>query len=158
MQMRSLINIDAPNLVVICMDGTADTDFQGRCYHRFSAAPMAFSSTMELLKALESFYDEIGFPRATLMCRSFTQDPAPGTAAEDQTKKIVQEAEHILEQKGDLATFVVHVQHRQNATWQGKIVWLNRKEEQYFRSTLEMLRLMDQAVGESNAEKTENCI
>lgn len=156
MQMRSLINLDAPNLVVVCIDAVPDADFRGRCYHRFSAAPVAFSSMMELLNALESFYDEIGFPQATLMTRSFPRNVEPGAAGRKQTRNtMVREAEDILEQKGDLATFVVHVQHRQNATWQGKIVWLNRKEEQYFRSALEMLRLMDQAVEQGRAEQPE---
>ena len=47
---------------------------------------------------------------------------------------------------GEQATFVVHVQFRQNATWQGTIQWLEEKKTQKFRSMLEMLKLMDQAL------------
>lgn len=47
---------------------------------------------------------------------------------------------------GEQATFVVHVQLRQNATWQGTIQWLEEEKTQKFRSVLEMLKLMDQAL------------
>lgn len=51
--------------------------------------------------------------------------------------------------KGE-ATFVIHVQFRQNATWQGTIQWVDEKKEQHFRSTLEMLRLLDDALADGN--------
>ena len=44
-------------------------------------------------------------------------------------------------------TFIVKVQYRQNASWQGSIRWLERDTEKNFRSTLELIRLMDSAVG-----------
>lgn len=151
--MRSLVNITAPNLVVVCVDAVWDDEWSGRYYHRYAEQPMAFASTLELLLGLDLFYDQICFPKATLKWRSFGQDDA--IEENEESKPIpVWEAEAILEHKGDLATFVVHVQHRQNATWQGKIVWLNRDEEVYFRSALEMVRLMNQAVEECSAEKT----
>lgn len=46
------------------------------------------------------------------------------------------------------ATFIIHVRYRQNSTWQGEIRWVGRDKVQRFRSGLEMLRLMDQAVAE----------
>lgn len=47
---------------------------------------------------------------------------------------------------GKLATFVVHVQCHQNATWQGQIVWAEKNQTSSFRSALEMIKLMDSAV------------
>ena len=44
------------------------------------------------------------------------------------------------------AKFVIHVQFRQNATWQGTIEWLEENKTQRFRSTLEMLKLMEEAL------------
>lgn len=52
------------------------------------------------------------------------------------------------ENQGKRATFVVQVQFQQNATWQGTIQWLDQKKVQNFRSTLEMIRLMDEALPE----------
>lgn len=50
------------------------------------------------------------------------------------------------EQEGK-ATFIVEVLFRQNDTWQGSIRWMDQKKIQCFRSTLEMIRLMDEALG-----------
>lgn len=46
-------------------------------------------------------------------------------------------------------TFVVQVQFRQNATWQGTITWTDEKKTRHFRSALEMLKLMDDAIQNS---------
>ena len=51
----------------------------------------------------------------------------------------------LLEHRGELSTFVVYIQYRQNATWQGDIVWVEQGAMRSFRSALEMLKLMDNA-------------
>ncbi|HIT40610.1 MAG TPA: hypothetical protein IAB60_00670 [Candidatus Caccovicinus merdipullorum] len=43
-------------------------------------------------------------------------------------------------------TFVVHVISQENATWQGQVTWLDEKETKSFRSLLELIKLMDEAV------------
>ena len=44
-------------------------------------------------------------------------------------------------------TFVVHVQYLENSTWQGEIVWAEKNESLKFRSALELLKIMDSALG-----------
>lgn len=61
-------------------------------------------------------------------------------------------AEDDKKQKDKKATFIVQVQFRQNATWQGSIHWNEKNKTQYFRSTLEMIKLMDEALGEGREE------
>ena len=58
----------------------------------------------------------------------------------------MQSTEEMKTHAGDIATFVVHVQYRQNATWQGKIVWAEKNKEIGFRSALELLKLIDTAI------------
>lgn len=45
-------------------------------------------------------------------------------------------------------TFVVNIMYDQNATWQGSVDWLGEsgKKSQYFRSALELFRLIDSAM------------
>ena len=43
-------------------------------------------------------------------------------------------------------TFLIRVIGQQNGTWQGSILWAEEKKEQYFRSALEMLKLIDEAL------------
>jgi len=65
--------------------------------------------------------------------------------------------EKITKQRGKQGTFIVHVQYRQNATWQGQVVWAEKNKVQKFRSVLELLKLIDNALeNEDIKEETEN--
>lgn len=46
--------------------------------------------------------------------------------------------------------FVVNVKFCQNATWQGTVSWNGNNEQVNFRSTLELLKIMDGVVEETN--------
>ena len=54
----------------------------------------------------------------------------------------------MMEHRGQCATFYVYVQYRQNASWQGTLVWKEKEREVEFRSALEMIMLVDNALGE----------
>ena len=58
-------------------------------------------------------------------------------------------------QNGKKCTFEISVKFRQNATWQGTILWAERDLKQNFRSVLEMLKLMDEALSEGAEEMQE---
>ena len=40
-------------------------------------------------------------------------------------------------------SFVVEVKSQENHTWQGTITWVEGKKKENFRSTLDLIRLMD---------------
>ena len=42
--------------------------------------------------------------------------------------------------------FLIDIQSRENATWQGRITFIGTQEEKSFRSALELIRLMDEVV------------
>ena len=48
---------------------------------------------------------------------------------------------------GNRQTFLVHIVENQNATWQGDVTWLDEEKKESFRSLLELIKLMDMAVG-----------
>ena len=48
--------------------------------------------------------------------------------------------------KGAKATFELKVLFRQHSSWQGILVWKERKTEQSFRSVLELICLLDSAL------------
>lgn len=54
-------------------------------------------------------------------------------------------------------SFLIDIKDTQNATWQGSITWVEEQKTEYFRSVLELLRLMDSAVskGKKNDEAIE---
>ena len=43
-------------------------------------------------------------------------------------------------------TFVVKIEFCQHGTWQGKVIWAEENRTERFRSALELLRLMDEAI------------
>ena len=48
--------------------------------------------------------------------------------------------------RGSAATFEMRILFRQNASWQGELLWLEKNARQNFRSVLEMITLMDSAL------------
>ena len=49
-------------------------------------------------------------------------------------------------------TFIVDVKSTQNDTWQGAITWTQEQKKVAFRSTLELIRLLDSAIGTSKLD------
>ena len=43
-------------------------------------------------------------------------------------------------------TFIIKIDHCQNETWQGKVVWADEDTTEHFRSALELLQLVDEAI------------
>jgi len=50
--------------------------------------------------------------------------------------------------KNPANSFEITVRFMQNSTWQGEISWLQKNKSQNFRSALEMIMLMDEALTE----------
>ncbi|MBQ9662858.1 MAG: hypothetical protein IJV40_06875 [Oscillospiraceae bacterium] len=59
--------------------------------------------------------------------------------------------ETLLTKHGDIGTFIVRVQHRQNSSWQGRITWMEEDRTVQFRSVWEMIKLIESAVDEVSA-------
>ena len=54
-------------------------------------------------------------------------------------------------------SFLVSIKYRQNSSWQGTVQWVETGKIQNFKSCLELVRLIDMAVGApENKENQEN--
>lgn len=140
----------AGSVVRVCCDSMEGYDWKGRLYTRYGKEPAVFRNAGELISILEKFYNWIGYPQASMIERSFS-----GTGAKPDKKKekeerqvVVVGMEEMERQHGEKATFVVRIQYRQNATWQGQVTWAEKNKTINFRSALELLKLIDStAVG-----------
>ena len=47
-------------------------------------------------------------------------------------------------------TFVIEIKCVQNQTWQGVVTWVQTQQKVSFRSALELIKLLDSAVGEGD--------
>ena len=81
-------------------------------------SPVEFSSLTQMLLLMEEMLDSV--------------NGQPQFAVRDARKP--------------LATFQLSVLFRQNASWQGTLIWTDRMMDSQFRSVLELVRLMDSAL------------
>lgn len=144
------INTAAPNLVTICIDQIWDGEYSGRLYHKYKNQAVPFQESGQMIFLLDRFYDEINYPQASTRYRSFQKrkrnDTEDVPSRERQEPIPVMSAEEVLKPHGAEATFVLHVQFRQNSTWQGTLVWVEEAAEESFSSVLELLKLLDGAL------------
>ena len=145
---RINVNISAPNLMNICIDGVSANNYKGRLYHKFQVEPQRFGDIGQLLDLIETVCDVSGYPQSTTQERSFRKK-RENTFGKEASQ--VADINEMLEQKGDLATFVVHVKYRQHSTWQGEVVWAEKNERRTFRSALELLKLIDNALDDEES-------
>ena len=61
------------------------------------------------------------------------------------------EKAHMTEYKGQ--SFLIKVKSTQNHTWQGTVQWIEENKTVPVRSALELLRLLDSAVGTDKEEE-----
>ena len=60
--------------------------------------------------------------------------------------------DNIIKKDDCKATFSIQIQFQQHATWQGTITWAEGGKSQKFRSELEMLKLMMEAVSADESD------
>lgn len=121
----------------VCVDSYQDGVLKGRLYNPVSDTPRLFHSMSQFLVQMETLLEQLQFPQSFRAVRSFAQptQELPDASAADQLPPL-----------GALATFVVRVLFRQNASWQGTVTWQETGQEENFRSALELLLLMDGAL------------
>lgn len=136
------INISAPNLATICIDSHCDGEMSGRLYHCYTKEAITFTNVWQMLKQLDALYDAISFPQSSTETRYFIE---PEKTVNSKPEKVRSQQE-IVEFRGEEATFVVYVRYRQNSTWQGEVTWIEKSGMQYFTSTLEFVKLLDNAL------------
>lgn len=144
------INTGAPNLVLICVDEVKSGEGSGRMYHRYRRDALEFQETFRLIEMMDALFEEINYPEASTRSRTFAKKDTINSRKEAVA---VKDSEELLGQNGKKATFVVHVQSRQNATWQGTVIWAEKEKTQHFRSALELLKLIDSAIDQTDEEK-----
>lgn len=140
------------NLVLVCVDTRSENEVSGRLYTRYWACPKEFSTFWEAVAVMEALYDTLNLPQSAVLARDFSGNILNNSQSRKELTA-VQSNDEMIQNKGSIATFVVHVQYRQNATWQGKVLWTDKKIERSFRSALELMKLVDAAL--ENSEPSE---
>ena len=117
----------------------------GELHSQYLTEPFYFVDLFGMIQKMEEIFDTHGFPQVFLSPRTFT-DKKPAAAKESVKGSYIMEMETTAGSEGVRCTFEITVGFRQNATWQGHILWIEKNIKQNFRSVLEMLKLMDEAL------------
>jgi hypothetical protein len=128
----------------------AKGDLQGVFLHKAENRAWRFENAVTLLELHEQLFSSVNYPQAGYELREIVSAKAKKERKNLDNLKI--DATEMM--ANEKPTFIVNVQYRQNASWQGTIKWVEGDIEKRFRSTLELIRLMDSVVGENNTEWT----
>ncbi len=133
-----LYSISDRNLISCCVDAYSEYDFSGRIFHAYQKEAIPFANASEAFRIMESLYDGLDFPQATMEDRNFYRHG---------TKAIVQKDIHpvgeslcsndeLAEHRGERFTFLVSVRSRKRAEWQGEICCMETEEKYTFAGVL----------------------
>ncbi len=146
--------IGAPNGIVVCVNRAYMGEIMGDLYHSYSLAPIPFENIEQMTLCMERLFDWLNFPHRGTLSRSFIQ--ADRTYEKTQERNKIMADDSLLSKHGDIGTFIIRVQHRQNSSWQGRITWMEQDKTINFRSVWEMIKLIESAVDTvSEPEETE---
>jgi len=134
------------NLIAVCIDQMKDGDYSGSIWNQYEETARSFTGSMELVQRIDRLLDELHFPERATMPRSFDGEVETYNAAPRLTQSQVMEMGALAEKRGRIATFIVRVKYRQNATWQGEAMYVEKAQKADFISALEFIRLIDEAV------------
>lgn len=144
--------IGTPNGIVLCVDRKHDETIEGRLYHGYSEEGIPFEGYETIIRTAEELFNKLGFPYMGTGDRDIEGNTHNYQKEKGMTR--VMKDENMLEQHGDIGTFVIRVQHRQHSSWQGRVTYLEEDKSVYFRSALELLKIIDGAL--ERAERTED--
>ncbi|NLT58029.1 MAG: hypothetical protein GXX99_03605 [Clostridiales bacterium] len=144
-------------VVKICIDKWESGVLSGRIYcPDFPEEAFAFSDICAMLFIMEDIFDRRGMPAAFHKLRKFVS-PKPLSGDEPLERHRFDfgasaDIQALGGITGSLCTFLVVVQTRLNATWQGEIAWHGQREPLSFASVLQMIFIIrdqvDRCIGQ----------
>ena len=116
-----------------CMQGTIFNPFYGK--------EIAFDNIIQMIFMIEHISDSLLYPQRAMQLRKFQE-------TEVHTDKFPFDFE-ITTDYSDLspiASFELEILFRQNASWQGNLIYAEKNSISSFRSVLELITLLDSAL------------
>ena len=122
--------------ILVYVDSVDDHIPSGRFHIASEREVQKFHGFCQLMLDINNNLDQENFPQSFNELRKFH---LPSKQADSSNP--------LMDQKnGTVATFSIRILFRQNASWQGSVTWLEGNQEEFFRSVLELLALLDNAL------------
>lgn len=122
--------------VMIYIDSYEECIPVGRFHIASHQDAQSFKGLTQLVLGINNALNQNHFPQSFSELRKFrkpSERPEPSLVLLNRNS-------------GKLATFCVRILFRQNASWQGSVSWSEGEQEEYFRSALELIVLLDDAL------------
>lgn len=111
---------------LIRADRYSEGELSGRVDHICLTGEKPFASTFQMLMQIQQLLD-------TGQCPCV---------------KPVRTLSELYEDRKGIATFQLEVLFTQNHSWQGRLTWLEQKQEANFRSVLELMMILDDVLAD----------
>ena len=163
---NSQLYIGTPNGIVLHAERGAGHSIRGWFYHAYSRERVLFDNEDQMMFRMEAFFESIQYPHPSTNIRTFAEMNRKSRYdwAKEQLhtgrwlkkRERVMDDQELLSKHGDLGSFIIRVQHRQNSSMQGRLTWVDKNKTVFFRSAWEMIRLIDSALEETGQEQEDD--
>ena len=119
-------------------------NIKGEISNPFFKENVVFENLMQMITIVERISDSLVYPQKAMELRQFSDSPE----STEQEQFTFQTSSDFRNQK-PMATFELEIIFRQNASWQGNLVYAEQNLSSSFRSVLELLTLMDSVLEKS---------
>ena len=113
--------------LALCIDTMENNIPKGRCYYQDFKSVYHFSSMEHFVLQADALLNGDALPSAE------------------------KSGDVLL--NGKIATFKLRVPYHHNAGWQGTVMWLETRHEEHFRSVLELLSIIYQALAAAQKQR-----
>ena len=155
METTQKILLFAPNLINVCIDSVSEGNLEGQLWQPYDVRPQLFIGMTDMLLQMDELYNRWNYPQRAMDSRTFLKETVATQPLNIRKGDSRMNIQKIQDKRGQQGTFIVQVQYRQNATWQGQVLWAEKNKKEYFRSALELIRMIDNAVSEEKDNRKE---
>ena len=113
-------------------------NIQGVISNPFFKTDMVFENMMQLITIIEYISNSLLHPQKTMQLRQFSDNNVSAEPLSFNFETTLDFSDY-----NPLATFELEIIFRQNASWQGNIVYVEQNLSSAFRSVLELFTLLD---------------
>ncbi len=155
METMPILYLFAPNLISVCIDSVSEGDLEGLLWQPYDVRPQVFIGITDMLLQMDELYNRWNYPQKAMDSRTFLNETVAAQPINIRKGDSRMNIQKIQDKRGRKGTFIVQVQYRQNATWQGQVVWAEKNKKEYFRSALELIRMIDNVFSEETDKQNE---
>lgn len=140
--------------IIMLVNDVINIEPVGKIISPYIKNPLQIQSFTQFLNKANEFYDEIGIIQRTTAERSFIKKNDLISNYNNMEVVKYMSEDIFKTEVGNMGTFVIKVKYRQHSTWQGEVEWIEKKETKMFRSTMELVKMIDEAL-EASSENTK---